>query len=307
MVTIGIPRAALYYYYSSFWVTFFQELGLKVVVSEPTNKEILEDSIKMSVDEVCLPIKLVYGHTLTLKDTDYIFIPRIMSMEKGGRNCPKFLGIPDMIRHSIHGIRMLDVTINCFFNQRNLYRSMFGFGLRFCKNPFRVRGAIQKADEAHKRDKQKRESLYSVLSQTKGLRIALVGHPYLTMDTYININLIEVLREQGIVVFTVDMLPENILNYSLDGIPWAIYWSYEREVYNGFHYFMDNNLVDGVINIVAFACGPDSLVSELMMREAKERGFPFMQLVVDEHTAEAGFITRVEAFVDLVSKRKAVL
>lgn len=108
-------------------------------------------------------------------------------------------------------------------------------------------------------------------------------------------------------VFTVDMLPENILNYSLDGIPWAIYWSYERELYNGFHYFMDNNLVDGVINIVAFACGPDSLVSELMMREAKERGFPFMQLVVDEHTAEAGFITRVEAFVDLVSKRKAVL
>jgi predicted nucleotide-binding protein (sugar kinase/HSP70/actin superfamily) len=41
-----------------------------------------------------------------------------------------------------------------------------------------------------------------------------------------------------------------------------------------------------------------------MIREATERDFPFMQLVVDEHTGKAGFETRLEAFLDLVSRKK---
>lgn len=303
MKTIGIPRASLYYYYSPFWTTFFQELGLRVIVSEPTNRRILEDSVRMSVDEVCLPIKLVYGHTLALKNADYIFMPRVMSMQRGSRNCPKFIGTPDMIRHSFPNTKILDTTINCIKNQKNFYRSMFKLGLRLCKNPFRVKEALQRGEEAQGKHKQDQEDIRTVLSQREGLRIAIIGHPYLTMDSFINANLIEMLKTIGIVVFTVDMVPDKILNYSLEGVPWAIYWNYERELYNGLHYFMDNHLVDGIIHIIAFACGPDSLVSELMVREAKERNFPFMQLIIDEHTGEAGVTTRVEAFIDLLKRR----
>ena len=39
---------------------------------------------------------------------------------------------------------------------------------------------------------------------------------------------------------------------------------------------------------------------------AKERNLPMMNLTIDEHTGEAGFVTRVEAFVDMLIRRKEI-
>ena len=41
-LTIGLPRAMLYYRYSVLWRTFFQELGMETVDSGPTDREILD-------------------------------------------------------------------------------------------------------------------------------------------------------------------------------------------------------------------------------------------------------------------------
>jgi predicted nucleotide-binding protein (sugar kinase/HSP70/actin superfamily) len=77
---------------------------------------------------------------------------------------------------------------------------------------------------------------------------------------------------------------------------------YERELYNAFRYMVDK--VDGVCVLVSMGCGPDSLVAEFMREEAKQKGVPFLQLVLDEHTGTAGLVTRVEAFVELAERRK---
>jgi len=54
----------------------------------------------------------------------------------------------------------------------------------------------------------------------------------------------------------------------------------------------------------AFACGPDSFIGELLQQESarSERKVPFMTIVVDEHTGEAGVLTRLEAFMDVVER-----
>ena len=69
------------------------------------------------------------------------------------------------------------------------------------------------------------------------------------------------------------------------------------------HYFKDNN-IDGIITLNAFGCGPDSLMIERMMRKAKELAKPMLSLTIDEHTGEAGFITRIEAFCDMLYRNK---
>ena len=43
---------------------------------------------------------------------------------------------------------------------------------------------------------------------------------------------------------------------------------------------------------------------ERISRKVKEFKKPLLNLTVDEHTGEAGFITRLEAFVDMLYRKK---
>lgn len=75
MKKIGIPRGMLYYENFPFWRDYFQAIGYEVVVSKRTNKDILDSGILSSVDEACLPVKIIHGHVDYLKDkVDYIFL-----------------------------------------------------------------------------------------------------------------------------------------------------------------------------------------------------------------------------------------
>jgi predicted nucleotide-binding protein (sugar kinase/HSP70/actin superfamily) len=39
-------------------------------------------------------------------------------------------------------------------------------------------------------------------------------------------------------------------------------------------------------------------------RKAKETSKPMLVLTIDEHTGEAGFVTRLEAFIDMLYRKK---
>ncbi|MEG3070548.1 MAG: hypothetical protein RQM92_06655 [Candidatus Syntrophopropionicum ammoniitolerans] len=43
----------------------------------------------------------------------------------------------------------------------------------------------------------------------------------------------------------------------------------------------------------------------IIERYAHSSGIPFLSLTLDEHTGEAGIMTRLEAFLDMVQWRKA--
>src|SRR3990170_930343 len=76
MLKIGIPKALLYYQYFPLWSTFFQELGMEVVTSDPTSKAIMAAGSGRMVAETCLPVKVYCGHILHLAGkSDYVFIP----------------------------------------------------------------------------------------------------------------------------------------------------------------------------------------------------------------------------------------
>ena len=73
---IGIPRALLHYRYGVLWQTFFEELGKTVVISDETDKAVLEAGIARSVDETCLASKIFLGHVVNLIGRcDAVFVP----------------------------------------------------------------------------------------------------------------------------------------------------------------------------------------------------------------------------------------
>ena len=59
---------------------------------------------------------------------------------------------------------------------------------------------------------------------------------------------------------------------------------------------------DGIVHILPFTCMPEIIAQSILPRVAADYQTPVLSLVVDEHTGEAGFQTRLEAFVDLLAR-----
>ena len=322
MVRIGIPRALLYYQYYPMWKTFFEGLGAEVITSNPTTRDMLTTGCSRLVEDTCFPVKVFCGHVLSLADKcDYVFIPSIHSVERRVYNCPKFIGLPDLVRAIIpESPPIIDPDINVNWGQRQLYQTIYKLGRLFTRNPLRVRRAAKRATEVHQayRRQMQREGLtppqaIERLFPTDGrepedngsapISIALVGHPYLLYDEYINHRLISHLQRMGAKVLFPEMVAEDELNASISSLAGHPYWTYEDEVVGAGGYYLQNE-ADGVIHLAAFGCGPDSLMVEVLQHRAKEIGKPLLFLTLDQHTADTGLITRLEAFSDMLQRRK---
>jgi predicted nucleotide-binding protein (sugar kinase/HSP70/actin superfamily) len=68
-------------------------------------------------------------------------------------------------------------------------------------------------------------------------------------------------------------------------------------------YFQRQGL-DGIVHIFPFTCMPENIALEALQKLSEETGIPVLSLSFDEHTSRTGLLTRLEAFVDLVKRRK---
>ena len=97
--TVGIPRGLIYYHYPKLFQEFFEKLGANVIISKPSTKTMLLNALKFSSDEECFSGKIFLGHVIDLiGKVDYIFLPKYHGMHKYKVCCPKFIGLPDVIR-----------------------------------------------------------------------------------------------------------------------------------------------------------------------------------------------------------------
>ncbi len=65
-----------------------------------------------------------------------------------------------------------------------------------------------------------------------------------------------------------------------------------------------NNKSDGVIHLLPFTCMPEIISQNILHNVTREKDIPVLSLILDEFSGKAGFITRLEAFVDLAQRRK---
>lgn len=73
-------------------------------------------------------------------------------------------------------------------------------------------------------------------------------------------------------------------------------WICNRELAGAVWEYKD--IIDGIILMSAFPCGPDSMVNDIIIRRIK--GIPTLNLTVDAQDATAGLETRLESFVDIL-------
>ncbi|KNZ70791.1 hypothetical protein Tfer_0470 [Thermincola ferriacetica] len=61
---------------------------------------------------------------------------------------------------------------------------------------------------------------------------------------------------------------------------------------------------DGVIQVAPFTCMPEIIAESILPTVSRDKDIPTYTLIVDEHSGDAGIVTRLEAFVDLLRRRK---
>lgn len=300
-IRVGIPRGLLFYYYKDLWQEYLRGLGAEVVVSGETTEKTIE--LGGRIDEVCLPVKAVVGHVCELAaQVDRLFVPRVVSIAAGQYSCPKIIGLPDLIRSSSTKLPpLIDVTVDLRQGGMGLYRAVIECGRLLGKNPLVSLAAWFRACLS--------SSTAGNESPANGgqLRVALVGHPYMLYDRQISQDIIGKLAGLGVGVVTPDSVDPLTAENVTRRLTKRIFWHYcHRLAGSALTMMYSSQPLDGMIFLTSFACGPDSLVGETLSRHARQLELPFLQVTVDEHTAEAGFVTRLEAFTDMLLRRKTI-
>jgi predicted nucleotide-binding protein (sugar kinase/HSP70/actin superfamily) len=325
VLKVGIPRALAYYSYYPLWETFFTEIGAQIVVSEPTNKDILNAGVKDTVNDACVPIKIYHGHVASLREkVDYLFIPRLVNINRLTTFCPKFLGLPEMIRSSMDGLPpIIDVRVDLRRGRYELFKICCRVGRIFTRNYWRILQAYRKALTVFRRFKGLLEQGFTPENAieiiyhpeknaasppsplVRQLRLALLGYPYEIYDQYVSVDVVGKLKAMGVSVITADMIPARQLMRQAGKIAKTLFWTYSDQAIKAAYHFFEKRDIDGIIHVTAFGCGPDSMVDKLIEIEARgRRGVPYLSLMIDEQTAEAGLMTRLEAFVDMLRLRR---
>lgn len=316
-VKVGIPRGMYFYKYFPFIQTFLTELGAEVVPSPETTKEILDKGVLYSIDDACLPVKVCHGHAYSLRDkADFILIPRLTSVSRGEYICPKFGGLPEMIKYSVPDLpTLIDTEVNLIKSPKGLTKSLYkmAFAMKF-RNPVHINRGINKALQAHESFKASVRKGFTPDSIFKPIprevrkarfRIGLVGHPYLLYDSFVNMSLLKKLKDRGAEVVTPDMVDPHIINERCMELSKRMFWSSGKSLIGSALYIMDNGSIDGMLALTAFGCGIDSLAGEFIEKQARKYyKKPYMVLNLDEHTGDAGFNTRLEAFFDLLDREE---
>jgi predicted CoA-substrate-specific enzyme activase len=312
---IGIPFTMLTYEFYPFWDAFFSGLGFEVVLSDKTNKKIINDGLGLVVAETCFPMKVVIGHVQNLldKQVDYIFIPSIRDMpckdnkiegaRTGSYPCPFVQGMSTMVKASmnIDQEMLIDPLINFSFKEYLKENQLRKLGKRLGKKDKIIKRAIGYAQIAQQKFytsvTQKGMEALSSLGPDETAAV-IVSRPYNSCDSSISMDIPRKLREIGMQAIPLDYLPlENIDLFE----SWPnMYWEFGDRIMSAAEIIKKDKRLYPVY-ITNFGCGPDSFIMQYFEREMDR---PFLKIEVDEHTAGAGVITRCEAFSDSLKNVK---
>lgn len=304
---IGIPRAITYYWFYPLWKSYFDYLKIETIVSPPTNKEILDAGLKLAVDEACLPVKIFLGHAAYLiNEADFIFVPGIKSMEPKRYYCPQIIALPETTRMTFNKQVFLTPEINSYDGELKWQDNYYDFALKLGYSHARAREAVEKACMSfdgiqHFDDSQHHEAKADCgknLSSAGTLKIALIGHPYLINDPFINFDLKKKLMDYGAVIKTPQELSPGQVNAHTILLKKDLFWSYPRNMVASSAHYSKEDVVDGFILLSSFGCGTNAIIEPYILKEAEK--LPLITITLDEHTSPTGIQTRLEAFINMI-------
>ncbi|MGN0205430.1 MAG: acyl-CoA dehydratase activase-related protein [Coprococcus sp.] len=302
---IGLPRAMLYERYEVLWKTFFSALGMKGIVSRPTNKAMIQAGAALAIDEACLSTKIYLGHIQSLiGKCDYILVPRISNFGLHRNMCTKFESLYDLVCNVFRDTNQKFIAYNLDVLQKiDEEKSFEDLGVALGYDRKTVLKAYKKAKKAEVEDWKKRVRAEEVLYKEDGIKVLLVAHSYVLEDEYIGLPVKSYLKEMGVTAIRADVVDRKEALKQSVKVSATLKWEFSRELVGSIQ--MHKEKIDGIILLSAFPCGPDSMVNEMIIR--KFTGIPILNIVLDNQDGTAGLETRLESFTDILKLKRGEL
>ncbi len=304
--TVALQRALYGHQTAIFWAHFFDKLGLRLVLSPPTNAHISQMGIESVMAETCYPVKVSYGHVRELMGkTAYLFLPTIINMQtpvdkEAGFYCPMSQSNSYMMRAAFatDPDRTLTPVVHFKYDPETLGLEIWEqIGPKLRKGKAEVRKAVYHALE--RQDQFKKELIrkgLEIFQEVKAFEPVLLvtGRPYNLYDERLNLRLGQNLAKLGLVALPMDFIDSSAVD--LSDFP-SMYWGLGAQILRTAKYTVAHENYFG-LHLTNFSCGADSFIEHFYKHIMGDD--PYLILELDEHSAVAGVMTRLEAYKNVI-------
>ncbi len=304
--TIGIQRSLYVLQTGVLWVHFFDRLGYRVVFTPPTNNQITSAGIETMISETCFPIKVSHGHVKILAGkTRYLFLPSMINMQtpeesEKGFYCPLVSANPYMLRVALELDReaVLSPILHMKHDLSTLAMELSEhLSKKLGKSRSEIKGALEYAFErqdAFVRAMHERgEEIFATHPPDKPL-VIVTGRPYNLYDQRLNLRLGQNMSKIGMEGIPMDFIDIGDVDFSDFS---TMYWGFGAQILRMARFIKDHHHVFG-LHITNFSCGADSFVEHFYRHIMGNK--PYLILELDEHSAVAGMMTRLEAYKNVI-------
>lgn len=310
---IGIPMSLINWQYLPLFSVFFKNLGFEPYVTQPTSRLTIKKGVESVTAEQCFPIKVAFGHIAELieQQVDYIFLPSIVSLDnsfdtnKTSKLCPYVQSLPYQAKAGFAAklgkSKIISPVIRLGNGRKQLIKSFMNLAAQLNVKSSYVEKALDEALDAQKNFEnslmRKGKEILSSLGDN-GRLFVLIGRPYNSCDFQINLQLADKLAAMGVDVLPLDMLTLADAHLGNIDLHSSNYWSLGQKILRGAEMIKRDKRLFAVY-LSNFSCGPDSFLETFFRDIMGDKPSLFLEL--DEHSADAGLVTRLEAFFDSLS------
>lgn len=287
--------------------TFFKELGFEVVMPDKVTKEGFDNQHS----SFCYPAELSHGFFKSLLDMhpDYIFMPEIYEMHVPGcENDDK-----DSSATCVFISKEINYLSQAFiFDKKKIIHPYLNFAKGYLSQEAtfidtarflgiiskrRIVNAYRKAVEEQQITESGLLSLgYKILDELslkpEERAIVLVGRDYNAFTDVANKGIPQKLASLGYKV-----IPYDILDSEFEEIAYYQSWESGKKILKAAQTIKRNPQLFALY-ISNFSCGPDSFLIPQFRSILGDK--PSLTLELDQHTADAGVNTRIDAFLDVI-------
>lgn len=304
--TVGMIRALYGIQSAVLWAHFFDRLGYRLVLTPPTNQQISKAGIETMVAETCYPVKVFHGHAKEIEGkTKYLFMPTLIDMptpesSERGYYCPLVQSISYMVLAALNPERasILEPTLHLKHSPDILAQELFEQLHPKLKVSRRaVTSALLYALERHHRFlgelHQRGRAILATQNPAEPI-VVVTGRPYNLYDERLNLRLGQNLSKIGLDALTMDFIDVSSVN--LPELT-SMYWGLGGQILRTATWISRRPNCFG-LHLTNFSCGADSFIEHFYKHLMGTK--PYLILELDEHSAVAGVMTRLEAFQNVI-------
>jgi predicted nucleotide-binding protein (sugar kinase/HSP70/actin superfamily) len=304
--TIGMQRALYGHHTAILWAHFFDRLGFRLVLTPPTNSQISKKGIEMALDGACYPVKVSYGHIEQLAGkTRYLFLPSLIKMStpkpsETGFYCPMVQSNSYMVRMAVEPdpASILNPVVHLKHDPETLAVQLYeqiGSKLGLSKTSIKksLFYALEKQRQFVADMHQQGGKILERLDSEEPIMV-VTGRPYNLYDDRLNLRLGQNLAKIGLMALPMDFI--EVSSVDLSDFP-SMFWGLGAQILKTAKIVMQNSNYFG-LHLTNFGCGADSFVEHFYKYIMGDKAYLILEL--DEHSAAAGVMTRLEAYKNVI-------